>query len=952
MRRDDDPKRAVAMGWHRWAARWQEARIGRMVCAFLLDKRSNSRFMGELKMTTRTVALLLSSAVSVAFTLSALAEPAPAPAAAPAAAATATSDDNAIAEIVVTAEKRSESLETVPVAISAYTSKTRDLIGVESIQDITNFTPGLAYSTSLDRAFIRGVGRETNRLSINPGVATYADGVYNSSVVAASGDSLFEDRIEVLRGPSGTLYGRNAIAGTINSISKRPTSDWTAEVRAKVGNFQLRDFEGTVSGPISDTMRFKFGGYRNYQGDGYYRNLLNGSSESSNLGNGNFFYWEGQLEWDISPDVEFWLKFDQLGYTEAYRVPANIIGSYDYAAYPPNALSPGGAFGAASQVGIASPLPLPNGVSPNAPQCLKNPANNNVNTYCNDSGNTAKLSRTYQATPQLTWHTPWAADLKYLGSYTTYYYNLFTDYDTNGLGNAFQQYTFPVIPGTKGCGGFQCPPLTVFPEEYSNYIETKKYLSNEINVTSRSDSSLQWIFGLYQYNERFFQTPGDLVLPNQPQLAKPLNINFTAPAAPNPNREIYTQQQQMHNNSYAAFAQTDWKFLPDWKLTTGLRYTYDILKGGEQYRELCFGLPACFGGVFGNTPAPYILGAFTPVNDITTSDPAIANCFNGKGCRYPGVRGTPYLLANGNWARDLGANWHAPTGTLGVEWTPDPNSLVYLKYSRGYKSGGFDASTIVVNPETQPEHLDAIELGGKETFNRQLQINGALFYYNYTDKQIPLTIEGVNGGPNIASIVNIPKVKSYGAEFESIWQPWANMQFILDYAYLTATIKGQAGSCAPPTPATSCYQNVVSGQFENTNGDSVPESTRNKVAANGNYTWHFDKGSLNYSVSYVWKDQTHDSIFNEQYYVAPSYTQVDMRLSWNDSADRFTIFGYIKNLQNKLGYDGVGAFAVSGAVAPGTKACGFNGPAPYYCDQELGLTPPRTYGVEVQYRLK
>jgi len=76
-----------------------------------------------------------------------------------------------------------------------------------------------------------------------------------------------------------------------------------------------------------------------------------------------------------------------------------------------------------------------------------------------------------------------------------------------------------------------------------------------------------------------------------------------------------------------------------------------------------------------------------------------------------------------------------------------------------------------------------------------------------------------------------------------------------------------------------------------------------------------------------------------------------MRLSWNDASDRFTIFGYLKNLQNKVGYDGVGADAVL-LAAPGTKACGFNGPTPYFCDQTQGLTPPRTYGVEVQYRLK
>ena len=910
-------------------------------------------------MMTRTVALLLSGAASVAFSLSAFAEPAPAPAPAPAPPAAApahASDDNSIAEIVVTAEKRNESLETVPVAISAYTSKTRDLIGIDTIQDMTNFTPGLAYSTSLDRAFIRGVGRETNNLSTNPGVATYSDGVYNSSVVAASGDELFEDRIEVLRGPQGTLYGRNAIAGTINSISKRPTNDWTAEVRAKWGNFGTYDVEGKVSGPISDTMRFSFGGYRNTQENGYYRNVLNGQSESSNLGKGNFFYWEAQFEWDITPDVEFWTKVFQLGYDDSYRVPANTIGSYDYSAYPNASLSPGAAFGAASTVFGANPL-LPTGFLPNAPQCATNPANTNVNLYCNDSGNTAKLSRTYSVTPQLTWHTPWAADLKYLGGYTSYYYSLVGDYDNTGI----ESYVYPVIPGSGQCGGADCPPLTVFPQAYSVYVETKKYFSNEINITSHSDSPLQWIFGLFQYNERNFQTPGDVYEPNQPQLATPLNINASALAAPNPTNAIYTQQQEMHNNSYAAFAQTDWTFLPTWKLTTGLRYTYDILTGSEQWRELCFGLPSCLALPAVNSPpgtapgqietGPSLLGAFTPVNDISLSNPAIANCFNGVGCLYPGVKGIPNLQANGLWNRNLGANWHAPTGTLGLEWDPDPNTLGYLKYSRGYKSGGFNASTISVNPESQAEHIDAIELGGKEQFNRQLQVNGALFFYDYKDLQIPLTLEGIGGGPNISSIVNLPTVHTYGAEIETIWQPWTDMQFIIDYSYLSATIKGQNGSCTTAQPASSCYQNVVSGQFENTNGDTVPESPRNKVAANANYTWHFTPGALNYSVSYVWKDMTHDSIFAEQYYVAPSYSQVDMRLSWNDSADRFTIFGYIKNLQNKLGYDGIGATAVL-LAAPGTKACGFNGVQPYYCDQQLGLTPPRTYGVEVQYRLK
>jgi iron complex outermembrane receptor protein len=138
-------------------------------------------------MTTRIVALLISCAATVAFSTTAFAEPAPAPAPA-AAAAAAPNEEGGIQEIVVTAEKRAENLEQVPDAITAITSKQRDLIGIETFQDITNFTPGLAYNTYLDRAFIRGVGRNTNNLSTQAGVATYSDGQYNTSVVAASGD--------------------------------------------------------------------------------------------------------------------------------------------------------------------------------------------------------------------------------------------------------------------------------------------------------------------------------------------------------------------------------------------------------------------------------------------------------------------------------------------------------------------------------------------------------------------------------------------------------------------------------------------------------------------------------------------------------------------------------------------------------------------------------------------
>src|SRR5439155_6584311 len=158
---------------------------------------------------------------------------------------------NTIEELVVTAEKRSQSLQDVPIAISAYTSEKRDLLGINSVQDMTNFTPGLAYSSQLDRISLRGVGRLTNVQSADPGVATYSDGVYTSSTVEAGKTPIFTDRVEVLRGPQGTLYGRNSIGGAINVISKRPTDEPYGEVRATVANFGRTLFEAPVSGPVA-----------------------------------------------------------------------------------------------------------------------------------------------------------------------------------------------------------------------------------------------------------------------------------------------------------------------------------------------------------------------------------------------------------------------------------------------------------------------------------------------------------------------------------------------------------------------------------------------------------------------------------------------------------------------------------------------------------------------------
>ena len=162
------------------------------------------------------------------------------------------------------------------------------------------------------------------------------------------------------------------------------------------------------------------------------------------------------------------------------------------------------------------------------------------------------------------------------------------------------------------------------------------------------------------------------------------------------------------------------------------------------------------------------------------------------------------------------------TGTIGVEWTPTDTLLAYGKYSRGYKSGGFNAGggTISANPESKAEHLDAFEMGGKEVW-KTLQVNGAMYLLQLPGSANPLTYQPPDRGRTYSSIINLGKVVSYGAELETIWQPVRDLQFLLNYSYLDATIR-----------SNEAVQNDASNPFVGLTdpiGNTVPESPRSRV---------------------------------------------------------------------------------------------------------------------------
>jgi iron complex outermembrane receptor protein len=407
----------------------------------------------------------------------------------------------------------------------------------------------------------------------------------------------------------------------------------------------------------------------------------------------------------------------------------------------------------------------------------------------------------------------------------------------------------------------------------------------------------------------------------------PLNGTTFLPAATNVlGDNIYYTDLNIKAHSYAAFAQTDWKFVPTWKLTTGIRYNYDEESGPEQTRLLLF-LP---------NVVPFAV-------DITDGSPAFGippPIYNPQQPNIPlppGVVSRPTLdPATGNWVRQLQASWNAVTGTAGLEWTPNDNVLGYFKYSRGYKAGGLNAGSIVAVPETNPEFLNAYEIGAKWS-TRKFQINEAIYFYDYQGLQIPLSVQPPTG-PAISEVFNIPKVLSYGSESEILFRPIADWAFLLNYTYMRSYIDTNFN-------AVDAVQQELVGAANytapNLNGSTVPFSPRNKIAANTNYTWHFAPGFLNFSASWVYKAATYGSIFNTAYNLAPSYTTLDFRTTWTDVDDRYTVFLFCHNCGNKIAYDGI------------TSGAAINAPfLPNSITQTPGLIPPRQYGVQLEWRPK
>ena len=213
--------------------------------------------------------------------------------------------DLLLEEVQVTAQRREQSLQDVPISISAFNGDKLDDLGINNLDDLVAISPGLSTGGGRGNSsfFLRGVGTRTSDPGDTASVATYIDGVYMVSPLNGSFAFPNIDRIEVIKGPQGTLFGQSATGGLIHVITKEPSFDPAGSVLVRYGNYDTLDFRGYISGGLTDSLAGDLSAYVYDQAEGFGTNTVNGND----VNHRREWQLRGKLLWEASDDTSFTL---------------------------------------------------------------------------------------------------------------------------------------------------------------------------------------------------------------------------------------------------------------------------------------------------------------------------------------------------------------------------------------------------------------------------------------------------------------------------------------------------------------------------------------------------------------------------------------------------------------------------------------------------------------------
>jgi iron complex outermembrane recepter protein len=642
-------------------------------------------------------------------------------------------------EIIVTAQKRSENLQDVPISVVAINAQQVQDAGITNIRNLAILTPGLTVTSegneAITTARIRGIGTVGDNPGLESSVGVNIDGVYRPRNGVAFGDLGEIEQIEVLYGPQGELFGKNNDAGVINITTKRPSSTFGATAEVTGGNFNDREARASITGPLSDIMAGRL--YMGFQQNSGFLQVVNGvgPSTQNNTNDRKAYNARGQLLVTPSDTMDFLIIAD---YAKRNESCCSAVVEYPGPFQPlVNVFAGTPALGGRTGGLGDSPLIGQPGVVRLPPSYIAYD-NQIITQHVRDMGISGELN--------------WNLGFGKLTSITAWRDNTVTggnDVDYTGI------------------------DLLSFPDNGNANSTDFKQFSEELRLAGKA-GSLNWLVGGFFNNEilttRTLGAIGDqfetyISAVASASIGQPFNPLLVSQLTGNaPGATFfgtgYNDGYQQTARSFALFTNETWNITQGLDLTVGLRGTEEKKTATASY-ESTGGGPGC-SALLG---AP---GLFTPPLAGTNAQAFLLGygCFTGLNPEFTGKG-----FDQSNTENNL-------SGTVKLSYRFNEEAMVYASAANGYKAGGFNLSRVTAAPSaTDPigltpnfdthfprETVESFETGIKTTlFDKTLRLNAAVFYQKYTDFQLN-TFTGIQ-----FVVTSLNKVVSKGIDVDFAW---------------------------------------------------------------------------------------------------------------------------------------------------------------------------------------
>ena len=673
-------------------------------------------------------------------------------------------------EIVVTAQKRSESIQDVPISVQVFTDQAIERLGARTLSDLGTATPSLVFGGlgkgNQQQMGLRGVVDFARNVGIDSRMGVYIDGVFQGRSYASDVPLLGLDSVEVLRGPQGTLFGRNTETGAISLVTKAPSDEFEARLGAEAGRDSLFAGRAYINGPISERLSGSFSASYE-EAEGYYDN----KTLNEDMGDWDTTAVRGQLRFDATDNLDVTLAADY--FEKNSEVPIAVNAELDpFASYQ-------------------SFVP--------------------------------------------------SDDSKGYGYALTANYAFDNDYTLTSI-SAFRHAEFETFADDD----YVAPNILAV-----DFDEDADQFSQELRLVSPQGDSFDWVAGLYYFtsdletDRKLFAYPAfyELVVgPPLDQFAEPLTGYTTVPA-------------EVNTDMYSAYLHGNYRFTEKLELTAGVRYTYEEKDvDWQQFNvqadpETAAALEEATGAPL--TQAPYgLIGAinYEPVKE--------------------------------DWDDD---DW---SPTVGLNYFVNDDVMLYGKYARGYKSGGWNADFMTAGLEYfayDSESVDSFELGIKSTlFEDSLRFNLAVYHAEYDDYQVFQRVFNSSGNPSI-QLTNAGEVTTDGVELETTWIPMERLQFTLNASYLDTEY--------------DTFINQDGGDFS---GNELPFAPEWSAYVGAQYILPIGQsGDLALNLDWSYTDEQYTDPANTAGDLLDSYDIVNARLTYTPTSEQWDVAVWGKNLADE-----------------------------------------------------